>query len=148
MVPFWTTSAAENGGAISPPAKTWIWNLLSVASATILARTSAPPCSVSSDFGKLVVRRHLISGIDCAMAGAAIVVAAAPMPAVCNMLRRLSLVMTAILLLNPVGRRQGAPILLHCDRRTLGWSGAKKSGVSRPSDRIAQIGLGCLDAQP
>jgi hypothetical protein len=63
-VPFCTTSAAENGGAISPAAKTWIWNLLSVASATALARTSAPPCRVSSDFGKLVVRRHLISGID------------------------------------------------------------------------------------
>src|SRR5215510_384252 len=106
MVPFWTTSAAENGGAISPAAKVWIWNLLSVASPTALANTSAPPCSVSSDFGKLVVRRHLISGIDCAMAGAAIVVAAAPMPAACNMLRRLSLVMTAILLLNPVGRQQ------------------------------------------
>jgi hypothetical protein len=52
---------------------------------------------VSSDFGKLVVRRHLISGIDWATAGAAIAVAAALMPTVFNILRRLSLVMTAIL---------------------------------------------------
>src|SRR6516165_3922419 len=42
---------------------------------------SAPPCSVSSDFGQLVVIRHLISGIDCAIAGAAIVAApATPIP--------------------------------------------------------------------
>src|SRR5205085_8879729 len=33
---------------------------------------------VSSDFGKLEVRRHLTSGEDCAIAGAAIAVAAAP----------------------------------------------------------------------
>src|SRR5882724_5705350 len=33
---------------------------------------------VSSDFGKLEVRRHLISGEDCAIAGAATAVAAAP----------------------------------------------------------------------
>src|SRR6476620_2440899 len=33
---------------------------------------------VSSDFGKLDVRRHLISGIDCAIAGEATAVAAAP----------------------------------------------------------------------
>src|SRR5882724_2766337 len=33
---------------------------------------------VSSDFGKLDVRRHLISGDDCAIAGEAIAVAAAP----------------------------------------------------------------------
>src|SRR4051812_18975455 len=32
---------------------------------------SAPPYSVSSDFGQLVGIRHLISGIDCAIAGAA-----------------------------------------------------------------------------
>src|SRR4051794_13738647 len=37
---------------------------------------SAPPYSVSSDFGQLVGMRHLISGIDCAIAGAA--TAAAP----------------------------------------------------------------------
>jgi hypothetical protein len=36
---------------------------------------------VSSDFGQLVVIRHLISGIDCAIAGAANVAAlAAPIP--------------------------------------------------------------------
>src|SRR6266508_4389862 len=33
---------------------------------------------VSSDFGKLEVRRHLISGDDCAIAGEATAVAAAP----------------------------------------------------------------------
>src|ERR1043166_1122277 len=33
---------------------------------------------VSSDFGKLEVRRHLTSGDDCAMAGEAMAVAAAP----------------------------------------------------------------------
>jgi hypothetical protein len=36
---------------------------------------------VSSDFGQLVVMRHLISGIDCAIAGAAMVAApATPIP--------------------------------------------------------------------
>jgi hypothetical protein len=55
--------------------------LLSVASATILHIISAPPYSVSSDFGQLVGMRHLISGVDCAIAGAAIVAApAAPNP--------------------------------------------------------------------
>src|ERR1700710_313789 len=33
---------------------------------------------VASDFGKLDVKRHLISGEDCAIAGEAIAVAAAP----------------------------------------------------------------------
>jgi hypothetical protein len=33
---------------------------------------------VSSDFGKLDVKRHLISGADCAIAGEATAVAAAP----------------------------------------------------------------------
>src|SRR5579863_2547301 len=42
---------------------------------------SAPPCSVSSDLGQLVVMRHLISGIDWAIAGAAMVAApATPIP--------------------------------------------------------------------
>src|SRR2546421_6125992 len=43
---------------------------------------SAPPYSVSSDFGQLVGMRHLISGIDCAIAGAAMVAAppATPIP--------------------------------------------------------------------
>jgi hypothetical protein len=35
---------------------------------------------VSSDFGQLAVNRHLNSGIDCAMAGAAIVDVAIPTP--------------------------------------------------------------------
>src|SRR4051812_33035694 len=38
---------------------------------------SAPPYSVSRDFGQLVGIRHLISGVDCAIAGAATVAAAA-----------------------------------------------------------------------
>jgi hypothetical protein len=55
--------------------------LLSVASPTAFAIISAPPCSVSSDFGQLVVMRHLISGIACAIAGAAMVAApATPSP--------------------------------------------------------------------
>jgi hypothetical protein len=55
--------------------------LLSVASPTTLAMTSAAPCSVSSDFGQLVVMRHLSSGIDCAIAGAAMLAApATPKP--------------------------------------------------------------------
>src|SRR5258707_13222937 len=36
---------------------------------------------VSSDFGKLDVQRHLISGIDCAIAGFATAAAAMPTPA-------------------------------------------------------------------
>ena len=47
-----------------------------------LAISSAPPNSVSSDFGQLAVMRHLSSGIDCAIAGAATALAAMPRPAV------------------------------------------------------------------
>src|SRR5207237_3668241 len=55
--------------------------LLSVASATSLTMCSTAPHSVSSDFGQLAAKRHLSSGIDCAMAGAARVAApAAPIP--------------------------------------------------------------------
>src|ERR1700684_2594944 len=43
-----------------------------------LANSMEPPKSVSSDFGKLDVMRHLISGEDCAIAGAATALAAAP----------------------------------------------------------------------
>jgi hypothetical protein len=46
-----------------------------------LAIISAAPNSVSSDFGQLQVIRHLNSGIDCAIAGAAIALAATPRPA-------------------------------------------------------------------
>jgi hypothetical protein len=76
-VPFCTASRTCNPGTISPAANGWIWNLLSVASPTALAINSAAPCSVSSDFGQLVVMRHLISGIDWAIAGAAMVAAPA-----------------------------------------------------------------------
>src|SRR5262249_47819857 len=84
-------------GTISPAANTWIWNLFSVASPTILANTSAPPCSVSSDFGKLVVNRHFNSGIDCAMAGAATAVdTATPAPAARKNSRRLIMFSSAL----------------------------------------------------
>src|SRR5919112_900216 len=66
---------------ISPGAKTWIWNLLSVASAMYLEKVSAVPKIVSRDFGKLEVRRQRISGLDWAIAGAATVPASAASPA-------------------------------------------------------------------
>jgi hypothetical protein len=77
-VAFEAASSACNAGTTSPAANVWIWNLLSVASATALASTSQAPNSVSSDFGQLAVNRHFTSGIDCATAGAAIVLAAKP----------------------------------------------------------------------
>src|SRR5579872_3675093 len=73
---------------ISPPAKAWIWNLLSEASATYFDSVSDAPNGTSSDFGQLVVQRHLISGIDCAIAGLAIAAAAAPAPSAVRNLRR------------------------------------------------------------
>jgi hypothetical protein len=76
-----TASIACSAGTISPAAKVETWNLLSVASATYLAKVSEAPHRVSSDFGKLEVRRHLISGMDCAIAGAATADAARPRPA-------------------------------------------------------------------
>ncbi|MEJ0069111.1 MAG: hypothetical protein WDO24_10685 [Pseudomonadota bacterium] len=52
---------------------------------------SEPPNSVSRLFGKLEASRHLISGMVCAIAGAAIVAApAAPSPAVFKKARRLT----------------------------------------------------------
>jgi hypothetical protein len=62
--------------------------LLSVAAATFFEIISAVPKIVSRLFGKLEAQRHLISGCDWAMAGAAIVVAAAPTPAVTRNWRR------------------------------------------------------------
>jgi hypothetical protein len=58
--------------------------LLSVASATALAKASDAPKIVSSDFAKLEVSRYLICGADCAMAGFAMAAAARPMPAAVN----------------------------------------------------------------
>src|SRR5215831_14321126 len=75
-------------GTISPAAKVWIWNLLSVASPTALAMISQPPQIVSSDFGQLAGMRHLIVGMDCAIAGAATALAASPTPAVLRNWRR------------------------------------------------------------
>src|SRR6516162_604544 len=43
---------------------------------------------VSSDFGKLDVKRHLISGADCAIAGLVTATVAAPMPALLRKSRR------------------------------------------------------------
>src|SRR5882724_6394933 len=92
MVPFCTASSTCRPGTISPAAKTRIWNLLSVISPMYLAKISPAPYSVSSDLGKLDARRHLSSGIDWAMAGAASVLATAtappPTPAVRRNLRR------------------------------------------------------------
>src|ERR1700760_2422659 len=78
MVPLEVASSACRPGTISPAENTWIWNLLSVISATYFENSSEAPYSVSSDFGKLDVMRHLSSGIDCAIAGEATAVAAAP----------------------------------------------------------------------
>ena len=100
---------SKGGICASPPAMTRIWNLPSVASATSLAKCSAPPCSVSSDLGQLVGMRHLISGDDWAMAGAAMRAAAVPAPAApaaFRNLRRLMLAMTADLLLEGARGRQ------------------------------------------
>src|SRR5262249_2505688 len=84
-----TASIACRPGTISPAANGDTWNLLSVASATYLEKVSAAPHSVSSDLGKLEVRRHFSSGIDCAIAGAAIAAeAASPVPAVLMNSRR------------------------------------------------------------
>src|SRR5262245_21048429 len=89
-----------------------IWNLPSVASATSLAKWSAPPCRVSSDLGQLVGMRHRISGAACAMAGAASAPAAPPAPATpaaFRNLRRLTLAMPADLheQAGPMGGQRG-----------------------------------------
>jgi hypothetical protein len=55
--------------------------LPSVASDTYLQKTSAVPYKVSSDFGKVDDKRQRISGMDCAMAGAAIAPAPTLAPA-------------------------------------------------------------------
>src|SRR6185369_7467352 len=90
-VPFWQASRTWKPGTISPEAKGVILNLPSVISATRRQTSSAPPHRVSSDFGKLEVRRHLTSGVPCARAGAAsaaVPVAAALTPAVLRNFRR------------------------------------------------------------
>src|SRR5688572_26208957 len=70
---------------------------------------SLAPNRVSSDLGKLDVRRHLISGADCAMAGAATAAqAASPTPAVFKNSRRF---MALPLVLDParIGVRPSEP---------------------------------------
>src|SRR6476646_11165674 len=57
-----------------------MWNLPSVASDTYFESISQVPYNVSRDFGQLAVNRHFKVGDDCAIAGAAIAVAAAPVP--------------------------------------------------------------------
>src|SRR5262245_12136146 len=69
--PLETTSSACRLVASSPAEYAWIWNLLSVASATKRHSICPAPKSVSCDLVKLDVIRHLISGADWAMAGAA-----------------------------------------------------------------------------
>jgi hypothetical protein len=73
---------------MAPAGKHWIWNLLSVASATLPAKRSAPPNRVSSDFGQLVAMRHLRVGAAWAMAGAEIAAAVPTVPALLNSVRR------------------------------------------------------------
>src|SRR5262249_38831872 len=52
------------------------------------ATSSEAPNKVSSDFGKLEVRRHFTSGIDCATAGMATADDATPRPAALRNSRR------------------------------------------------------------
>src|SRR6185503_19247181 len=73
-----TASSTCSAGTISPAAKTRIWNLLSVISATRLLTHSAPPNRVSRLFGQLVAMRHWMLGDDCAIAGAATLPTARP----------------------------------------------------------------------
>ena len=87
-VPFCTASSTWSGGTISPPAKTRTWNFWSVISARRWAKYSAPPKTVSRLLGQLVAMRQLIVGEDCAIAGAAMVLAANPAPPADKNLRR------------------------------------------------------------
>src|SRR4051794_26217688 len=110
-----TASSACRPGTTSPAAKVWIWNLLSVASATYFEKVCAVPKMVSSDFGKLEVRRHLISGADWAIAGAATsVVAPATAPPLRNV-RRFIMGSLPWMAVCSIAR------LLDC--RTVGWQG-------------------------
>jgi hypothetical protein len=54
---------------------------------------------VSSDLGQLVVCRHLISGIDCATAGAATAAAPAPKPTAAPLFMNLRLLTFVIVVL-------------------------------------------------
>jgi hypothetical protein len=65
---------------------------LSVASATDLATVSQAPKGTSSDLGQLAAKRHLTSGIDWAIAGAATDAAAMPPVAAMPALMKLRLV--------------------------------------------------------
>jgi len=58
-----------------------------------LAKYSHPPKSVSRDFGQLAVNRHFSSGIDWAMAGAAIVDVVIPTPAALRNARRFMVIL-------------------------------------------------------
>src|SRR5207248_6909585 len=88
-------------------AKAWIWNLLSVISATRLAKYSQPPYRVSSAFGQLAVYRHFISGFDCAIAGAATAVAARPTPPTFKKSRRFICFPSMFLPIPTKGQRSG-----------------------------------------
>jgi hypothetical protein len=87
-VPDDTASRACKPGTISPAENGWIWKRLSVASAIYWHSVWAVPKIVSSDFGKLDVRRHLTSGMDCATAGAATAVEASAAIPPFNRVRR------------------------------------------------------------
>src|ERR1700720_134245 len=60
---------------------------------------------VSTDFGKLEVRRHLISGIDWATGGRATAVAAAPSPAALRNSRRFMEGVPSVMLDRATGAR-------------------------------------------
>src|SRR5437868_5514297 len=61
--------------------------------ATRLAKYSAPAYNVSRLLGQLAARRHLSSGCDCAIAGAAIAAVASPTPPAVTKERRFILVL-------------------------------------------------------
>jgi len=68
---------APAGPARFPAAKVWIWNLFVGASPTTLAIISAPPCAAYRAISASSCHAPLDLGIDCAIAGAAIVAAPA-----------------------------------------------------------------------
>ena len=78
MVPLWVASQTCSGGTISPLAKTWISNFLSVSCATRCDIASMVPWTVSRLFGQLVASRQRTGAPVCASAGLASAVAATP----------------------------------------------------------------------
>src|SRR5256885_14465585 len=90
---------------------------------------------VSSDFGKLEVSRHFVSGIACAMAGLATAVAASPAPAVCKKSRRF--IRSIPLMLAKAGGAPGRGLLL-----------AQIAGAGKPRMASQTLALQPLGARP